>query len=125
MQIFPRVSDQPFYLRTEENFIFGVVSLGFEFVHWPLALPAHPLATLVTPERGTGLLKPGTFVERKEQACGKSRESWFALFSLTVAKRRRVCSVSHTFRRNRIWRESVGRGSVGNVGLLRVMWEDI
>lgn len=39
----------------------------------------------------------------------KSRDSWFALFSLRVAKRRRVCSVAHTFIRNRIWRESVGR----------------
>lgn len=37
-------------------------------VHWPLALHAQPLATLVTPDRGTDLLEPGNFEQRKEQA---------------------------------------------------------
>lgn len=31
LQIFPRISDQLLYLRTEAKIIFGVVSLGFEF----------------------------------------------------------------------------------------------
>lgn len=98
-------------------------------VHWPLALPAQPRATLVTPERGTGRLKPGSFVQRKEQGYD---------FHSRQMQRQLVCCVwfdsgkekggvfcAHTFIRNRIQREGVGRGSVGSVGLMRVMWEDI
>lgn len=40
-----------------------------------------------------------------------------------------MCSLAHTFISSREFREKVcggeGRGSVGNVGLVRVMWEDV
>lgn len=66
-------------------------------------------------QRGADLLKPqGVLCKGRSKdmafTAAKCRDSWFALFSLTVARRRRVCSVAHTFIRNRIWRESVGRG---------------
>lgn len=130
LQIFPMVSDQLLCLRIEEKNIFVVVSLGFEFgCSLASGPPCSAFGCLGHTREGAALLKPGNFVERKEQDMAftpaKSRDSWFALFSLTVAKRRRVCSVAHTFMRNRMWRESVGRRGERKCGQCRADEGDV